>query len=158
VTSIALVAVSAIVVLVLGAQAGPLPLSAATFVAAAVPTLIAPLFWPSEAYSAGRLKGWTYTQSSPCLDQPANRVPCLKLASHWRTRSASARPIFCSVRRIDGQVPSPTPMIGMSGDSTRTTSGASADSRFSAAIRLAVIHPAVPPPTTTILRTASCTA
>ena len=55
-----------------------------------------------------------------------------------------------SVMRIDGHVPSPTPMVGMSGDSTRTTWTLAAPSpRCSAAMALAVIQPAVPPPTIT---------
>ena len=55
-----------------------------------------------------------------------------------------------SVMRIDGQVPSPTPMVGMSGDSTRTTWTPDVlSARCSAAMALAVIQPAVPPPTIT---------
>jgi len=45
----------------------------------------------------------------------------LKAASQWRNRSVSDTPIFSKVVRKVGQVPSPTPMILMSGDSISVT-------------------------------------
>jgi len=45
----------------------------------------------------------------------------LKAASHSRKKSVSETPIFERVVRKVGQVPSPTPMIGLVGDSTRVT-------------------------------------
>ena len=52
------------------------------------------------------------------------------------------------LKRIEGQVPSPTPMVGVSGDSTTVILSADGVSN-SAASTQAVNHPAVPPPTIT---------
>ena len=54
----------------------------------------------------------------------------------------------------NGQVPSPTPIVGTSGDSISTTSigeGLSASPRCSDAITAADSQPALPPPTTMTL-------
>src|SRR5687768_2847065 len=60
------------------------------------------------------------------------------------------------LRRV-GQVPSPTPMIGVLGDSTNVTLKlCGIRLRCLAAMTPAANHPAVPPPTITILLTA-CT-
>src|SRR5690606_4160660 len=62
--------------------------------------------------------------------------------------SVSDTPIRAKVLRIVGQVPSPTPMIGVSGDSTTVTlNPALMRERCLAAMMPAVSHPAVPPPT-----------
>ena len=59
-----------------------------------------------------------------------------------------------SVLRSVGQVPSPTPMMGVLGDSTSVTlNPASIRPRCFAAMTPAVSQPAVPPPTMTILLT-----
>ena len=58
-------------------------------------------------------------------------------------------PIFISVERIEGHVPSPTPIVGVVGDSTSVTRIPAAGSN-SAAMILAVSHPAVPPPKITM--------
>jgi hypothetical protein len=50
----ALAAVSCVVAIVLALWAGPMSLAAATFVAAAAPAMLAPLFWLREGYSRGR--------------------------------------------------------------------------------------------------------
>ena len=50
-----------------------------------------------------------------------NRAPCLKAASHSRKKSVSETPICDKVVRSVGQVPSPTPMIGVVGDSISVT-------------------------------------
>src|SRR3569833_245600 len=88
--------------------------------------------------------------------QPTNFEPCLKDASHSRRKSVSVTPICFNVERIVGHVPSPTPIGGCVRDSIRVT-----DMPFGprwgkrAARTPAVIHPAVPPPTTTIRRMGS---
>ena len=55
-------------------------------------------------------------------------------------------PMRCSVLRIDGHVPSPTPNIGTFADSTNVTLRCGC----SAANKPALSQPAVPPPKTTI--------
>ena len=100
-----------------------------------------------SAYSAGQLNGCVYASTPARPDQPWKRVPCLKLASLARRKSRSAMPMRLSVARIDGQVPSPTPTVGTSGDSTSATCRSSP--KCSAATTLAVSQPALPPPTTT---------
>jgi hypothetical protein len=82
------------------------------------------------------------------VTQRLKREPCLNEASHSRKKSDSDTPMRCSVSRMLGQVPSPTPIGGTSGDSISVTAGRRA--RCSAAIRPAVIQPAEPPPTITI--------
>src|SRR5690606_4900671 len=58
------------------------------------------------------------------------------------------------VVRSVGQVPSPTPMMGVLGDSTRVTVKPPGIRLLCfAAMTPAVSHPAVPPPTMTICRT-----
>src|SRR5688572_10896928 len=61
----------------------------------------------------------------------------------------SLSPILRSVLRIVGQVPSPTPIVGMFGDSMSVTRTPPARVLCLAAMRAAVIQPAVPPPTMT---------
>mmetsp|Transcript_23375 Transcript_23375/g.55613 ORF Transcript_23375/g.55613 Transcript_23375/m.55613 type:complete len:1197 (-) Transcript_23375:168-3758(-) len=68
--------------------------------------------------------------------------------------SGSDRPMRRSVSRIDGQVPSPTPMVGTSVDSTRVMRRLSP---CSAASRPATSQPAEPPPSTTTSRIRSST-
>ena len=59
-----------------------------------------------------------------------------------------------SVLRNVGHVPSPTPMMGVLGDSTSVTvNPAPMRARCLAAITPAVSHPAVPPPTMTMCLT-----
>ena len=60
----------------------------------------------------------------------------------------SDRPILRSVDRIDGQVPSPTPIVGTVGDSTSVT--VTVEVSNSAASIPAVSQPAVPPPSITM--------
>ena len=60
-------------------------------------------------------------------------------------------PSLLSVLRIVGQVPSPTPMVGISGDSIKVTLKELSAVIFCCFARLhAVNQPAVPPPTMTI--------
>ena len=88
----------------------------------------------------------------PSYSQFSNSVPCLKLAEQVVINADSANPIACSVLRIDGQVPSPTPSVGIFGDSIRDTliDGVPAESLNSLARIQAVNQPAVPPPTITM--------
>jgi hypothetical protein len=53
------------------------------------------------------------------LTQRLKREPCLNEASHSRKKSDSDTPMRCSVSRMLGQVPSPTPIGATSGDSIR---------------------------------------
>ena len=48
-------------------------------------------------------------------------MPCFSAAEHCSINALSDRPILRSVERIDGQVPSPTPIVGTVGDSTSVT-------------------------------------
>src|SRR5690606_4933025 len=80
----------------------------------------------------------------------ANFAPCLKAASHSRINAVSDIPIFLKVPRMVGQVPSPTPMGLISGDSIRVTLTPNSEAAWCfAAMVPAVIQPAVPPPTIT---------
>ena len=73
-------------------------------------------------------------------------------------KSVSVTPIFRSVSRMVGQVPSPTPMGPTSGDSSSVTCSPLPEAaRCSAAMTPAVSHPADPPPTITTCFTASLT-
>jgi len=58
-------------------------------------------------------------ESRPPFTHPVNCVPCLKDAAHSRKKSVSLMPIACRVARMVGQVPSPTPMGGKPGASTK---------------------------------------
>jgi hypothetical protein len=80
--------------------------------------------------------------------QPLKREPCLNAASHSRKNADSETPMRRSVSRIDGQVPSPTPIGATSGDSTSVTCSAG---WRSAAMTPAVSQPAEPPPTMTTI-------
>ena len=70
-------------------------------------------------------------------------------------RSVSEIPIFCNVDRIDGHVPSPTPIVLIVEDSTKVIvvsvkPAEAPPAQCSAAITPAVNHPADPPPRITI--------
>jgi hypothetical protein len=71
--------------------------------------------------------------------------------SHAARNSASPIPIADKVARIVGHVPSPTPIVGMSGASISVTDSWPATARRELARRDAASQPAVPPPTMTIL-------
>ena len=88
----------------------------------------------------------------PSYSQSSDSVPCLKLAEQVVINADSASPIAWRVLRMDGQVPSPTPSVGIFGDSIRDTliDGVPAESLNSLARIQAVNQPAVPPPTITM--------
>ena len=62
-------------------------------------------------------------------------------------KRGSSMPMAASVPRIDGNVPSPTPMMPMSLDSTSDTRTPPAAVPSVRARKAAVSQPAVPPPT-----------
>ncbi len=77
-------------------------------------------------------------------------MPSLKVPLVRRTKSSS---LSASIRlnvRICGMVASPTPTMPMSSDSTSVTLAYRVPSTLASAA--ALIQPAVPPPTTTMLR------
>jgi hypothetical protein len=83
-----------------------------------------------------------------CAHPVAETHALLEGGAALAMKRASSMPIADSVPRIEGKVPSPTPTMPISGDSTRVTCTPDASRAASCfARKQAVSQPAVPPPT-----------
>src|SRR5690606_4560564 len=82
--------------------------------------------------------------------QSTNSIPSLKVAFVDRTKSSSFKSSNRLKYRMCGMVDSPTPTVPIASDSIRRILISGAARRR--AIAAAAIHPAVPPPTITVLR------
>jgi hypothetical protein len=95
----------------------------------------------------GDANGWKYDSNSSRPVHPGNSIPCLYVALHAPMNSSSETPRNLRNRLKSGVVPSPTPIVGMFGDSISVI-------LLPAMPRLrrnmtAVIQPALPPPAIT---------